>query len=264
MQSITYYRILLLGLLSLTGCEDVIVLDLESSEPQTIIEATINATTQTATVLLSNSNNFYDSDDQLTISDASVLLMDNSGLDYMLIETDSGIYQMDNIDMSNATSFALSIAIDGKLFEATAEVPSPVELDSIIVSSSVGGPLAGDGSQRLQALFQDTPEKKNYYRIRAYQNDTLLANTYTIFDDQVRGDGEEINVGVRELFEEDNTVTLELLSTNKAYYEYFFQLSSQSGMGGNSTTPFNPIGNLTNTGFGYFGIYYSSALSIEL
>jgi len=46
----------------MTSCEDVIELDLETSEPQTIIEATIDATTQTATVLLTKSNGFYDQD----------------------------------------------------------------------------------------------------------------------------------------------------------------------------------------------------------
>lgn len=263
MQSIKYFTILLCGLLSLTGCEDVIVLDLESSEPQTIIEATIDATAQTATILLSKSNSFYGSNELITISGASVLLTDDAGLTYTLLETESGVYQMENIDISNTAAFVLTIDIDGIIHEASAEVPAPVVLDSIIVSSSAA-PFGGGNSRMLQAAFQDTPEVENYYRLRAYQNDSLLANTYTIFDDQLRGDGEEINVRVREPFEEDNTVTLELLSTSKGYYEYFFQLSSQSGMGGNSTTPFNPIGNFTKNGFGYFGIFHSSSLSVEL
>jgi len=263
MQSIKYLTTALLGLLSLTSCEDVIELDLDSSEPQTIIEATIDATTQTATVLLTESNSFYDSNEPTTLSGASILLIDDNGLNYSLVETESGLYQMDNIDLSNTTSFALSIDSNGELYEASAEVPSQVALDSIIVTSG-GPPFGGDGSEMVIAQFEDAPDVKNYYRIKAYENDTLLAATYTLIDDEFRGDGEVTSIGVRALFEVENTVTLELLSTSKGYYDYFLQLSSQSGDGGNSTTPFNPKGNFTNNGVGYFGIYHTSALSVEL
>ena len=264
MQSIKNLTIVIFGLISMTSCEDVIELDLESSEPQTILEATIDATAQTATVLLTESNSFYDQGVHTALSGASILLTDDTGLNYSLLETESGVYQMENIDLSTATDFSIVIDINGELYETSAEVPAPVALDSIIVSTGGGGPLAGDGNQRLQAIFQDTPNVENYYRIRAYQNDTLLASIYTVLDDQLRGDGEEINIGIRQFFEVDNTVTLELLSTSKGYYDYFFQLSSQSGRGGNSTTPFNPVGNFTNNGFGYFGIFHSSTRSVQL
>jgi len=264
MQSIKYLTIALLGLLSLTSCEDVIELDLDSSEPVTIIEATIDATTQTATVLLTESNSFYDSNEPTTLSGASILLIDDNGLNYSLEETELGVYQMDNIDLSNTKSFALSIDSNGELYEASAEVPSQVALDSIIVTSGGGPPLGGNGSEMVIAQFEDAPDVKNYYRIKTYENDSLLVGTYTLIDDEFRGDGEVTSVGVRALFEVENTVTLELLSTSKDYYDYFSQLSSQSGDGGNSTTPFNPKGNFTNNGLGYFGIYHTSSLSVEL
>ena len=248
----------------MTSCEDVIELDLETSEPQTIIEATIDATTQTATVLLTKSNGFYDQDAPTNLSGASILLTDDTGLDYSLSETESGVYQMENIDLSTATDFSIVIDINGEVYEASAEVPSPVALDSIIVSSGGAPPFGGDGSEMVIAQFEDAPDVKNYYRIKAYENDTLLAGTYTLIDDEFRGDGEVTSIGVRALFEVENTVTLELLSTSKDYYDYFLQLSSQSGEGGNSTTPFNPRGNFANNGLGYFGIYHSSALSVEL
>lgn len=264
MQSIKYLTITLLGFLSLSSCEDIIELDLYSSEPQTIIEASINATTLTATVLLTESTSFYDSSEPTTLSGASILLIDDNGLNYNLVESEPGFYQIDNIDILNATSFALSINHNGEFYEASAVVPSQIALDSIIVTSGGGPPLGGNGSERVFAQFQDALDVKNYYRIKTYENDSLLVGTYTLIDDELRGDGEVTRVGVRALFEVENTVTLELLSTSKGYYEYFLQLSSQSGDGGSSTTPFNPRGNFTNNGFGYFGIYHSSVLSIEL
>lgn len=264
MKSIQYFTIALTALLFLTGCEDVIELDLDSSEPRTIIEANLNATTQVASVILSKSNNFYDSSDPETISGASIQLTSNLGTTYSLLETESGVYIANDVDLAGTENYTLAIDAQGEFYEASAQVPAPVSLDSIIVSSGGGGPFGGDGSQMLLAQFEDTPDIKNYYRIKAYQNDTLLAGTYTIIDDEFRGDGEVTSVGVREFFEEGNTIRLELLSTSKSYYDYFFQLSSQSGDGGNSTTPYNPVGNFSNDGIGYFGIFYSSALSVEL
>ena len=78
------------------------------------------------------------------------------------------------------------------------------------------------------------------------------------------GDGKEQNLPIRDRFEENTRVTVELLSTDENYYNYFFQLSSIAGNGPNSTTPYNPTGNFDHEVLGYFGIYSASVLSIEL
>lgn len=103
----------------------------------------------------------------------------------------------------------------------------------------------------------------NYYRLRAFQNDSLLASVYTVISDDF-SDGKKMQSPVRNPFEEFSKVDIELLSTDENYYDFFVELQglSEGGLGG--TTPYNPSGNFGNEALGYFGIYSSSVITIQL
>ena len=113
-------------------------------------------------------------------------------------------------------------------------------------------------------MWNEPDNQENFYRVRAYVDNVFQSDNYTLLNDVLAGDGEEITASIAQGFNENTTVEVELLSTDEAYYDYFFQLSSLSGEGGDSTTPYNPQGNFSNDALGYFGIYYSSSIEIQL
>ena len=253
-----------LGLLFFSSCEDVIVLELESVESQIVIEATIDAGSKIATVNISMTNDFYDNDSPERVSDATITLQGVTGDTYTLSENSPGTYTAANVLTDPGESFDLIVEVDGKFYEATSQTPVAVILDSIIQSTFPGGPFSDEGDILLSAVWIDPVNVQNFYRIRTYIDGVFQSDNYTVLNDVLAGDGEEITASIAKGFNENTTVEVELLSTDEAYYDYFFQLSSLSGGGAGSTTPYNPTGNFSNDALGYFGIYYPSSKEIQL
>ena len=245
----------------------VIELELNSTEPRLVIEANLDASNQIATVILSKSNDFYDNTDVEKISDANVSLENENGEAYALIEVSDGTYKIENIETNPGEIFTINIEVEGQSYMASAEVPLPVTLNEIIVSEASSNPFGGggeDGNLMVSARWDDPEGMLNYYRIRTYVNGVFLPEIYTLITDDFVGDGNQITLPIRDRYEEGDEVTLVLLSSDEYYYDYFYQVSGVTGGGANSTTPFNPVGNFDQEVLGYFGIYFSSSLSVEL
>ena len=67
-----------------------------------------------------------------------------------------------------------------------------------------------------------------------------------------------------QIFNAGNLYKIELLSMDKESFEYIQELSTIQSQGGGSSVPFNPQGNFNNDALGYFGIYYSSSIEVQL
>jgi hypothetical protein len=264
MFQLRYICFLSISILLLSSCEDVIQLDLESTESRIVIEATINASSQTATVLISKTNDFYDNTEPEQVSGAIITLQSETGDTYTFSEASPGTYVAENVIANPEEVFNLNVEVEDRVYEATATVPSAANLKEITQSDFPSGPFGDEGAILLSAIWDDPAGTENFYRIRTYIDNTFQADSYTVLTDDIRGDGEEITTPIQKGFDENTTVTVELLSTDEAYYDYFFQVASLSGEGANSTTPYNPTGNFSNEALGYFGIFHSSTLSIEL
>lgn len=261
------YKLLIISLLSIlvfTSCEDVIELELNNTEPRVIIEGRLDMTNQTANVIVSKSNDFYDVAEPILVSNAMVTLTTPSGENRTLTANSDGSYELENITASPGDKFTLSVESEGQIYSAEAIAPFPVGLTSLD-TNRVDVPFGDSNGDRFQvfATWNDMVDVTNYYRLRAFQNDSLLANVYTVISDDF-SDGKMIQSPVRNPFEEFSKVDIELLSTDKNYYDFFVELSglSEGGLGG--TTPYNPSGNFDNKALGYFGIYSSSVITIQL
>jgi hypothetical protein len=259
-----YIRFLSICILLLSSCEDVIQLDLEFSESRIVIEAALNASSQTATVLISRTNDFYDNTEPENVSGAIITLQGETGNTYTFLEASPGIYVAENVIASTEELFHLNVEVEDMVYEATSIVPSAVNLKEITQSNFPSGPFGDEGTILLSAIWDDPAGAENFYRIRTYIDGIFQPNNYTILTDNLAGDGTEITTPIQKRFDENTTVTVELLSTDDVYYDYFFQVASLSGEGANSTTPYNPTGNFSNDALGYFGIFHSSSLLIEL
>jgi hypothetical protein len=252
--------------LSLSSCEDVIELDLDTTEPQLVIEANLMADTSSIEVLITRTNDFYDNSEPESVSNAVISLESETGEVYMLTQGDPGKYTAENIRVNSGDFFRLRVALEDEFYEAITNVPFPAVLDSIEQGEFDFGPLgdADEGNIQLTAIWDDPAGVENFYRVRSILGDSLLVDVYTILKDEFQGDGEQQRATILRGFNENNQVTLELLTTDEQYYDYFFQLSTLSGQGFGATTPYNPKGNFDNGALGYFGIYYASRISIEL
>ena len=257
--------------MSLTSCEEVIVLELENAEPKIVIDATVNATAQTAQVLLTKSNGFYDDINLDFVADATVNLTLADGSNVNLPMVQDGIYIAFGINVVEGDELTITV-IDGEgvEYKATENVPHAVAIDSLqLIPTDDGGPgnggPFGGGDVQFYQIFthwQDVADKESFYRIRATVNDTLQ-NGLIVLSDDVNRNGQAISQPVFQTFEEGDTVTMQLLSIDEGSYFYFNGLSG-SGPGFGSTTPFNPKSNFSNQALGYFAVVRTDEITVIL
>lgn len=276
MKSLKNIYFALLAIVALTSCEEVIVLDLENDEPRLVIEAVVDASAQTATVILTKSNGFYD-DVSLDLEvGASVELTLADGSTVALSEIQDGLYFAAGIQVTEADELTMTVIDNaGNQYVSTTSVPHDILIDSLdIVEATGGGPGGGVGNPfggdtttapqyQIFTYWNDIPNKESFYRIRAVLNDTLQAEVYTMVDD-IGSDGEELFRPFFQAFETGDTVTIQLLSLDEDSYNYFNELSAVQGQGQNSTTPFNPKSNFDNNALGYFGIMKMDSRTVIL
>ena len=242
-----------------SACEEVIELELENDEPQLVIEATINVNTQTAVILLTQSNGFYDEVDLNTVSDATVRLSleDETDLDVPLVQ--DGLYILGNLNVIEGEVLTLNVTdSEGIIYQAQASVPHSVQIDSLeFIEANFGGPGGGNTDVQQYQIFthwQDVPNKASYYRTKPFVNGDAIAGNYTLADDLNR-DGGTITLPFFNTFSGGDTVRVQLLSMNENSFEYFNELAAVQSQGFNSTTPFNPAPIFSNEALGYFGIF---------
>lgn len=257
-----YIFFTILGALILTSCEDIIQLELDDTTPRIVIEATINMTAQTATVQMTTSNSFYESTRVLGVSNALIKLENEAGESFTLLESNAGLYFSDNVISQPNEKWTLTIESKGEIYTASAIVPYPATLDTLIAEIE-NRPFGNEPEVRMSAEWQDQANVPNYYRLRPYRNDTLVTQSYTMIKDQF-SDGNKMRTPIFEEFKLGNKVRIQLISSDDKYYRYFSELSSVISNGFNSSTPYNPIGNFDNDAIGYFGIFSVSEKEIQL
>lgn len=254
--------IALIGILIFFSCEDVIELDLKDTEPRIVIEGTLNMTTKTAQVIFTKSNGFYDDATPIAVSGVIAVLLNESGTSITLSEKDPGIYIAENVVAKPGEKWTIEIESEGILYTAVTIAPYPSTLDTLIVQIEQR-PFGGDTEVRMFSEWDDEVGVPNFYRLRPYQNDTLIAQSYSLTNDDF-SDGKRIRVPIMQEFGLGKLIKIELLSVDEKYYRYFVELSSVVGNGFSSSNPYNPIGNFDNNALGYFGIFSVSEKEVRL
>ena len=260
--------ILAFAIMSLTSCEEIIVLDLKNTESKIVIDAVVDATAQYALVILTQSNGFYDTLALDFATDVSVnlTLADGSVVDFTMIE--EGVFLAFPINVTEGDELTITV-IDGNgnEYSATEKVPHNIVIDSLEVDE-VSIILPFDTTEittyTIKTYWQDVANKESFYRLRTTVNNTRLPGLISVFND-VNIDGEVFTELVPQVFEKGDTVTIELFSIDAGSYRYYNDLDRmKGGLIFNSTTPSNPKTNFTNNPLGYFGIMWRDEKTVIL
>ncbi len=264
MKRINFLAIILCFIPLLYSCEDVIVLDLQEEEARLVIESYVDISAQKAVTKISNSNGFYDSTEQIMVEGATVkLVTENETFTYT--QESTGVYNLDIPEFLPNESLRLEIELNNEIYIAETKVPNFVELSAINFSEFTF-PFGDSDTKTYQisSTWTDNLEEENYYRIRPYENGEIIPNIFSLIRDDGM-EGKEITLPIRYPFEGDNTISIELLSTSKEYYDYFIQLKTLDSQGLDGGNPYNPIGNFNNANvLGYFGAFTTSLQEVEL
>ncbi len=243
---------------ALASCEEVIQLELKNTQPVTVIEATLNATTGECKVEATHSAGFYDTN-FTRIKGATVKLTTGSGMERILTEVGPGVYLARSLKPVPDEIFSLTLTDSaGNIFTATSSVPHPVFLDSLKVVRGFGDPRPdAEPIFLINPKWQDPPGVSNYYRFKVTKNGKLRQGSFNITSDEAF-DGTEVDIPLyRYSFDLGDTVRLEFQTIDSVSHAYFSQVNDMARPSFVSATPYNPIGNFDNGALGYFGIYCS-------
>lgn len=247
-------------LLSLIACEKVIDVDLNSADPQTVVEAVITAEDSTHLIFLTQSGSFTDAEGLGVLTGAAASITNDLGMAATFTEIGDGLYQVENYPLMANRTYDLSITNGEEVITASSTLGKRVLIDSIYVDESPfqGGGQGGDGEDttryQVHVMFSDPVDEENFYRIRLYRlnKDEWSAE---VGEDELYN-GEDVDLlffgsGVQE----GDTIAVELWSMDRAGYDYYRTLANiQESNPFTSATPYNPISNLSG-GLGHFTVY---------
>lgn len=240
-----------------SACEKVIEIDLSESKEVIVIEATITNSKLPFTVLISKTSPYFGTKTENPVSGAIVSVRAEKGKTRYFVETAPGLYQMEKTLALASSWYIIDVEYDGITYSARSfmnEVVPIVELGF----SYFDGLGFFDSGFKVNTYFRDPANKENYYRLKYYVNGKSVNDQgeITLYSDQLF-DGKDIGLGQRTIvFQETDTLTVELQSIDKAAYNYFSTLESISGNElQQSASPANPISNFNNGALGYFSAY---------
>jgi len=231
-----------------SSCQKVIQLKLNTSPSQLVIQGDIYDQPGPYIINITKSVSFDQPNVYPAVTGASVTISDNVGNSELLAEKSPGNYLTASTEGVPGRTYHLSVIIDGQTYNASSTMPYPVSIDSIYYTKSFFGK-----NKILTVKFLDPADSINYYRLVEFidneqqsafsiASDRLFQGSPIIFtfpaqdnNDNNLMSGEQINVW------------LESIDAN--VYEYFRTARRD---GSQSTSPANPVSNISNGVLGYF------------
>jgi hypothetical protein len=242
----------------LTSCENVIEIDLDYMKPKLVIEGVINDNDKQCIIKLSKTADYFNQETNPTVSDAVITLNDNAGTIVNFNEIEPGIYMEESVQTKPNINYTLNILSEGDRYVANATIPQKVNIDSITCQYNSESILYEIGYV-VSCHFSDPEEFRNFYRLKTYNiNDrTKAKNSKDLYnDDLFNGNNVELTWSY-DVYQQSDTVVVELYSLDMQTYDYYKTLFSISGGAEmmSFTTPANPNTNISNGALGYFGAY---------
>jgi hypothetical protein len=244
----------------LASCTKVINVDLNSSNPQYVIEGDVTDSAGPYLVRITRSVNFSEESNYPAVSNALVTISDNGGSTDTLQYSGEGYYQTQHLVGTPGHTYALNVQVDGASFTAVDAMPMPVKMDSLLIEYNTDRPTKP--SYYPQPVYRDPAGVQNFYRFIVSLNGYPRKAIYSRTD--------QLNDGLivkRTLADRDTTykagdaLKVEMQCITEPMYKYYQSLSQTIQQ--NSATPANPSSNISGKGaLGYFSAHTVSTRAV--
>ncbi len=286
----TTLYIFLAAVLALTGCaeyEKEISWELDDYADILVVEGNITNEFRQQTIFLTKTSPYFDTLAPKTISGAGVVVREGSNI-YLFTEssTHKGLYLSDlPFSGESFKTYELEVTLQEPLngvtdYSAISKMPEGINLDTIQCEIYEMPDLGFEEDEEDKdttilsiAFFGKEPDDpNNYYVARIFQNKTCwngnVKEIYLYNDDNNNGSNLDYFI-VNENVGSEDTITLEIQSVEKKYYDFVsgIQLIDQSGDAYSMTgPPANAIGNISGgKALGFFcATYVSRATSVAV
>jgi hypothetical protein len=241
----------------LSSCTEIIDIDLNSSNPQIVIEGNVSNTGESV-IKITKSVNFDESNNLPKVQNAIVEISDNLGNSEILLESSEGIYSTSSFGGVEGRTYSLNVQVDNLKLESVSYMPNNVSFDSLFVTkgSAPGFPGAQENDlfYEVRVKYKDPADEVNFYRFVEIVNNEIT-NSY-VFNDRLNN-GEYVTVPLLNLSRElvpGDVLQIEMQCIDEFVYEYFNSFGNTQG---GSPTPANPYTNIIGSELGYFSAHTS-------
>jgi hypothetical protein len=254
MNKILLFSILVIAVVS---CRKVINVKLDTTASRIVIEGAVYNQPGPYFVRITKTGSYFDTTRLPAIANATVIIKDNTGIADTLRYTNNGIYQTRRTRGVAGRTYTITVKADGIEYKAESTMPLPVPIDTITYEYvSTTGLANSDPGYKVFVSYKEPAATVNYYQLNIYRNDTLLNDDgYYMIEDKLTNGKNQKEEFFSDKLKVKDTVTAELLSLNKANYDYLRTLSDIVYNGGFSAAPANPISNWNNNALGFFAAY---------
>src|SRR5687767_11704749 len=114
-----------------TSCEKEIVVSLNTTDPEIVIDGNITNEPGPYTVKISRTVNFPEPNSFPPVGSALVVISDNSGVTDTLTEASPGLYRTSILTGVPGRTYNLEVVAEGKSYYAASTMPQPVNLGSL-------------------------------------------------------------------------------------------------------------------------------------
>ncbi|WP_378187186.1 DUF4249 family protein [Aquimarina sp. W85] len=262
--------ILLIGIVCITGCEDVVDIDTPVGTPTLVVDASFRVYTDEEPVQVDNAIKLslsapFFAQDVPAVSNATVYITDQTDQTRILY-TESQVpgtfipNQQDQFIPQFNRSYELTVIYNDETYIATANLIPTVPIDEI--KQGDGNFIDGEETE-IFAVFTDVKDREDYYFF------DFGFNEYTVNEDRFY-DGQTFEYPFYyDDLKPNQELNISILGIDEQYFNYAEILIDQSDPGGGPfpTPPVNLRGNIKNANktdlraLGYFHIAQAYRLS---
>jgi hypothetical protein len=265
-------------LLSLSACEETVVLNLDQSTPTVVIEAQVTNRSGFQYVRLSRSTGFYATGEPPAIVSATVSVNDDLGNTFAFThnpgaKADSAGYYLpvDPFLGEVGRLYKLHVVVDGETYEAEDRLMPVTSIDSLgsrVNTDEQEDPR--DFGKFYEVLFyaKEPQNTTDYYLFKFYRNDSLTfyfdSDIYFADDEVLAEDIDGVPSPV--FYALGDLARVEMYSLTRDGFLFYQDLQSLMNNDGGmfAQPPANSRTNLTNGALGFFQVSSMEAQELEI
>jgi hypothetical protein len=253
MKKFQLYIAIIITSLSITSCEDVINVDLDTADPKLVIDAVINWQKGTAgneqKIKLSTTTSFFS--DLIPAATGATVTITNTSSPLAILSVfneigTTGEYVCSTFDPVLNDEYKLTVVYNGQTFTSIAALfPTPaIESTKQTLIPGFGGAEV----YKVEFFFQDNGAEDNFYLV-GVRNSNIAFPEYDVLSDEFFQGNLMFGLYIDEDLKKDDVLELSVQGISEKYNNYMSKLLSISGGTGGSpfaTPPATLRGNIVN------------------
>ncbi|QIY90296.1 DUF4249 domain-containing protein [Chryseobacterium gallinarum] len=253
---------IILSLFLVISCQKEIDLDLADQSGRIVIEGNVTDQVGPYTVRITKSVAVNQQNQYPAVTDAQVILSDNTGQTETLQYIGDGKYQTSTFIGVSGRTYTLKVQAEGQQYIAQSTMPEAVDFEGLAQDSFKFGDKM---SYTLLPIFTDPVMLGNRYLFSFTIND-LSKKYISVFSDNLNNGlpnqrplmlPNDDNDGADHEVVAGDTIYVEMQSIDNTIFTYYSALLDISG-NGSGVTPANPPSNISNGALGYFSAHTQS------